>query len=184
MPNAFIFHGTAGHPQENWFPWLKAQLELLGYEVFVPQFPTPENQTPEHWMKAFEPYKDRLSEETVLIGHSLGGSFLLRLLEQIPVVIKAAIFVATPIGILPTKFYETDKPFIDSPFNWEKIRTHARQFFVFHSDNDPFVSLENGVQLAHHLNAPLLQISGAGHFNSASGYTQFDALLTTLQNLQ
>jgi hypothetical protein len=24
--NAFIFHGTEGHPQENWFPWMKEKL--------------------------------------------------------------------------------------------------------------------------------------------------------------
>ena len=40
-PNIFIFHGTEGHSQENWFPWLKAKLEEKGCKVFVPQFPTP-----------------------------------------------------------------------------------------------------------------------------------------------
>ena len=39
--NIFIFHGTEGHPQENWFPWLKGKLEAKGCKVFVPQFPTP-----------------------------------------------------------------------------------------------------------------------------------------------
>ncbi len=23
--NIFIFHGTEGHPKENWFPWLKGK---------------------------------------------------------------------------------------------------------------------------------------------------------------
>ena len=39
--NVFIFHGTEGYPEENWFPWLKEKLEAKGYKVFVPQFPTP-----------------------------------------------------------------------------------------------------------------------------------------------
>ena len=39
--NIFILHGTEGHPGENWFPWLKQELEQKGYNVIVPQFPTP-----------------------------------------------------------------------------------------------------------------------------------------------
>ena len=41
----FIFHGTGGYPKENWFPWLKQQLEIKGFNVTVPQFPTPEGQS-------------------------------------------------------------------------------------------------------------------------------------------
>ena len=41
MRNIFIFHGTEGYPEENWFPWFKEKLEEMGHEVFVPQFPSP-----------------------------------------------------------------------------------------------------------------------------------------------
>ena len=41
MANIFIIHGTEGYPEENWFPWLKKELEQKGHIVFVPQFPTP-----------------------------------------------------------------------------------------------------------------------------------------------
>ncbi len=43
--NVFIFHGSSGYPEENWFPWLKQKLEDKGLEVFVPKFPTPEGQS-------------------------------------------------------------------------------------------------------------------------------------------
>lgn len=57
METAFIIHGVGGHPEENWFPWLKKELEKIGYRVFVPKFPTPEGQTLTNWLKTFEPYE-------------------------------------------------------------------------------------------------------------------------------
>ena len=57
MTNVFIFHGTGGYPEENWFPWLKRELESLDCKAIVPQFPTPQNQTLENWLKVFEQYK-------------------------------------------------------------------------------------------------------------------------------
>ena len=41
MKTAIIIHGTEGYPEENWFPWLKSELEIIGYQTFVPQFPSP-----------------------------------------------------------------------------------------------------------------------------------------------
>ncbi len=175
--NAFIFHGTAGYPGENWFPWLKKELESSGCNVIIPQFPTPEGQTLGNWFEVFEQYKQDYGPETILIGHSLGGAFLLRVLERYNVKIKAAFLVAAPIGILPLKNYETDKPFIGHQFDWEKIRKNSGKFFVFHSDNDPFVSLGNGQELAKRLGTELIFIPKAGHFNAAAGYLKFETLL-------
>jgi predicted alpha/beta hydrolase family esterase len=45
MANIFIIHGSYGNPDENWFPWLKKELEQEGHKVFVPKFPTPEDQS-------------------------------------------------------------------------------------------------------------------------------------------
>ena len=37
MKNAIVIHGTEGYPEENWFPWLKKELEQKDYIVSVPQ---------------------------------------------------------------------------------------------------------------------------------------------------
>lgn len=179
MTKVFIFHGTAGYPEENWFPWLKEQLEAAGCEVFVPQFPTPENQTLENWFGVLEKYKKQITPETILVGHSLGGAFLLRVLEKYPA--KAAFLVATPIGVLPIKNYESDRPFIES-FDWEKIKSNCNSFFVYHSDNDPYVSLENGKELARKLETKLTFIPSAGHFNKTAGFTKFELLFEEIKN--
>ena len=69
MTNIFIIHGAYGHPEENWFPLLKQELEKHGHQVFIPKFPTPENQTLINWLKVSEAYIKKLGESSV-IGHS------------------------------------------------------------------------------------------------------------------
>lgn len=181
MSTFFIFHGTGGYPEENWFPWMKRELEARGHRVFVPQFPTPENQTPEAWFEVFNRYKNEVDEDTTLIGHSLGGTFLFLVLEQLERPLKAAFIVAAPTGILPIKNYATDKPFLEKPFDWAKIRANARRFFVFQSDNDPFMTPLNGQDSAKNLHTELITVPGAGHFNTAAGYTRFDLLLEKIE---
>ncbi|MDP4030861.1 MAG: alpha/beta hydrolase [Patescibacteria group bacterium] len=99
--NVFIFHGTMGSPEGNWFPWLERELKKLGIEVFVPRFPTPKGQTLDNWLKTFEPYQKYVNEESVLVGHSMGPGFIFRILEQWNIRIKAAILAVTMILIFP-----------------------------------------------------------------------------------
>lgn len=183
MTHVFIFHGTSGYPDENWFPWIKEKLETLGCKVIVPQFPTPYNQTPKSWFEVFRQYEDVLNEQTIIIGHSLGGTFLLHVLEKSSVQIKAAFLIASPIGILPIKNYATDKPFIDHDFNFEKIKKNCGRFVVFHSNNDPYVSLGNGKKLSEIFKTELTFVPNAGHFNKTSGYVEFELLLNKIKEV-
>lgn len=180
MKNALIIHGTNGYPEENWFPWLKKQLEVHGYQVAIPQFPTPQNQTPEHWFATLKPYENSFNEETILIGHSCGGAFLLRVLEHIKPKINGAVFVATSAGIKPIKYYEVDRPFVEKPFDWEAIRNSAKHFFVFHSGDDPLICIENGEKIAHEVGVDLIRLKDAGHFNTKE-YKTFELLMEKLK---
>ncbi|MEK7170004.1 MAG: alpha/beta fold hydrolase [Patescibacteria group bacterium] len=182
--NVFIFHGTGGNPNENWFPWLKEKFEKTGYTVFVPQFPTPEGQSVKAWRKILDGYEEYINKDTIFIGHSLGGLFLLRLLEQLPHKVKGAYFVGTPIGIRPLLNYERDSAFSGGfDFNRDELKKKADTFVVFHSDNDPYVCLENGKELAKHLGIELSFVPNAGHFNAKAGYLAFDELWEKLQSI-
>jgi uncharacterized protein len=183
MGNIFIFHGTEGYPEENWFPWLKEKLESNGHKVFVPQFPSPPVVSAKisGWFEVFKGYEQYISEDAILIGHSLGGVFALRILEKLKNPIKAAIFVGTPVGIKPILNYDRDNSFSGFSFDWSTIKTRAKYFAVFQSDNDPYVSFGNGEQLAKELGVELTFIPGAGHFNAKAGYLEFYELLDKLR---
>ncbi len=182
MKNIFIIHGAYGNPEENWFPWLKNKLENLWTRVFVPKFPTPENQSLENWKKIFEEYKPYIDENTIVIWHSLAPAFLLDLLENIDKPIKVAFFVSGFIGLLwNPDFDNINKSFVDRDFDWETIKKNCKKFYIYHSDNDPYVPIEKALELANKLNTKVIEIPNAGHFNSATGYDKFELLLEEIK---
>jgi len=182
--NIFIIHGTFGSPSENWFPWLEEELEKEGHEVFVPRFPTPEGQNLENWLKVFEEYEQRLDSDSVLVGHSLGPAFILNVLERIKKPVKAALFVAGFTGSLGNPKYDgLNNTFAAKEFNWEKIKKNCGSFFVFHSDNDPYVPLEKAKKLAQKLGIEPIVVKDAGHFNESADYTEFPLLLEKIKGI-
>jgi hypothetical protein len=182
--SAFIIHGSYGNPDENWFPWLKTELEKIDIKTFVPKFPTPINQTLEEWMQVFKEYRENLNENSIIVGHSIGCAFLLSVLEKIDVRINASFLVSGFLGLLGNDFYDRiSSTFTQKEFDWEKIKNNCSNFLIYNSDNDPYVPLEKGKEIAENLNAKLKVINRAGHFNEKSGYTKFELLLEDIKNL-
>lgn len=176
----FLIHGTGGGPEECWYPWIKEILEGKGHEVITPQFPTPFNQNLQTWMKVFQPHFKDFNSDAVLIGRSIGVPFVLRLLEKSPVKIKAAFLVAgfyEDLGL--PQFVDVVNSFIEAPFNWEKIKRNSEKFFVYNSDNDPIVPLENGRELAEKLGVPLKVVHGAEHI----WFDEFPEILPDVEKL-
>jgi len=180
----FIIHGAYGNPNENWFPWLKKELEKIGYEVIVPAFPTPENQNLENWMKVFQPYLKEINEETIFIGHSLGVAFILSVLEKINLQVRACFFVSGFAALLGNKIDVINRTFIEKNFDWEKIKNNSKEFYIYHADNDPYVPLNRAKRLATKLNCTMFLIEKAGHFNSAAGFDTFKELLGDLRAIK
>ncbi len=183
MVNVFIIHGSYGSPEENWIPWLKMELEKLKCKVFVPRFPTPQNQTLRTWLNVFEDYKSYLNGDSLVMGHSIGPAFLLNIIEKRNKPIKAAFFVSGFTGSLnnPT-FDKLNSSFSDKEFDWQKIKENCAQFYVFHGDNDPYVPLQKAQDLAKHLGVDVILIKRGGHLNAEAGYTTFDLLLQKMKN--
>lgn len=174
MTNIFIFHGVNENDQENWYPWLRQELESRGYQVFIPNFPTPEGQTLENWLANFSQYKSQLTEESIVIGHSLGTLFGLSIIESYTV--KAFISTAG-FGELPGNKFDSGMATFTKNFDWEKVKNNAKTFLVLHGDNDPYVRTETAEKLAKSLNTKAIFIHNGGHFDGVDGYTKFPFLL-------
>lgn len=182
MRNAVIFHGTEGSSNSNWIPWLKEELEIIGYEVWAPDLPNSaapnEDAYTRHVAQANFPFND----ETLLIGHSSGAVALLKLLPKIGTQVHASFLVSA---------FENDLGMpnlgglFTRPFDFEKIRANGGRMFFIHSDNDPYVPLAQADHLALQCAATLVPVPGEGHFNleQSEAYRQFPLLLGKIKEV-
>ena len=184
MKTAFIIHGTEGSPQGNWFPWLKKELEKLGYRVFVPAFPTPDRQNLTNWLKTFEEYKQYIDSDTVFVAHSLGPAFVFNLLEQSNVKVNVCFLVAGFTGPIGNSHYDKlNRTFTEREFDWSKIRANCKTFVVINAKDDPYVPYQKGEDLAKNLRVKAIILEKGGHLNAEFGYTTFPYLLEQIKNL-
>jgi predicted alpha/beta hydrolase family esterase len=134
MKNAIILHGTADKPEDYWFPYLKNELEKLGFEVWLPKLPNSKFPNRKDWIP-FLLENGKFTKETVIIGHSAGAQIIPSLLEKIDVKIKKAILVS---GYAKALRKEAKSENSVDDYDWERIKTKAEQFIFINSDNDPW----------------------------------------------
>lgn len=186
MKTVYIFHDAFNDQFSDWYPWMKTELEKLGYVTFVPSFPTPAAQTYESWKAVIKNFIETFDEETLFIGHGIGGTFALRLIEELSQKIKGVVLVASyaePIGHVG--YDRINQTFVEHDFSWQKIKNNCYTIAVIAGENDPFVPLNITENLGKNLGEQIITIPDGGHINRASGFTQAIPLIDIIkQSLQ
>lgn len=184
MKRALILHGTDASPAHNWFTWLKEQLEQEGYAVWLPQLPnsaTPNTKTYNAFLLSNPDFV--FDDETILVGHSSGAVEIFSLLQHLPedVRIKAAYLVSAFKDDLG---WDSLIGLFEEPFDFEKIKTKAGKFVFLHSDNDPYVPLEQAQYLSEQVGGELIVKTGQGHFNTelSESYRALPGLLAEIES--
>jgi hypothetical protein len=179
MKNAIIFHGTGDGPDKYWFPWLKNELEARGYEVWLPALPNAEYRNLKDWLP-FILKNGRLTDETIIIGHSAGAQIILSVLESAEVKIKKAILVS---GYAKALRKDEKREKDSGEYDWDKIKGKAKEFIFINSDNDPWgCDDKQGRIMQEHLGGRLI-IRHDGHMGSTTynqPYKEFPLLLELL----
>lgn len=141
MKNAIILHGKAEKNEyydanepspsnAHWLPWLQKQLLMRDIAAATPEVPFSFEPNYAAWCKEFERYD--LTPETLLVGHSCGGGFLVRWLsEHSDVTVGKVVLVAPwidPFRDETTDFFE----FTIDP----GLASRTKQLVIFNSDDD------------------------------------------------
>jgi predicted alpha/beta hydrolase family esterase len=180
-----VLHGAHGGPDTNWFPWLRSELSAQGIEVIVPRFPTPEGQSLQAWFDAYDRATNALpAVPTMIVGHSLGAAFALRLVERADKPFEGLLLASGFVGALDLPDYDPiNASFFVAPFDWTGIRERrGRICRCWAGDDDPYVPLPRSQDVADHLHAPLEVIGQGGHLNSETGFNTFPHLRDAILN--
>jgi len=71
---------TPSNSENHWFSWLKRQLILKDIHAVSIEPPFPFRPRYDEWVKEFERFD--IAPDTILVGHSCGGGFLVRYLSE------------------------------------------------------------------------------------------------------
>lgn len=80
--------------EDHWFSWLKRQLILKDIHAVSIEPPFPFRPRYDEWKREFERFD--ITPETILVGHSCGGGFLVRWLSEHPAVHVGKVALVAP----------------------------------------------------------------------------------------
>lgn len=180
----FIVHGWEATPESDWFPWLKSELEKRRFEAIVPEMPDTVHPRIGSWVSTLSNTVGKPDDETILVGHSIGGQTVLRYLSTIEgdrkvrgTVIVASWTTLRSAALGDKESRDVANPWLTTPIDWDKAKEHSKQFTAIFSDNDPYVDLDVNEEFKSKLGAKIIVEHGKGHMNTEAGITELPSVL-------
>jgi len=141
MKNAIILHGRPGKDEYynpkypsasnfHWIPWLQKQLLINEIAANTPEVPHAFQPEYPIWKKEFERFE--VTPETILVGHSCGGGFLVRWLSENKDAKPKKVILVAP-------WMDLDREATTDFFDFEidpNLANRVGELIIFNSDND------------------------------------------------
>lgn len=187
MNNAVLIPGTCDEEEylndkysslsnSHWFPWLQKQLLIKDVFTQTPEMPNAYKPDYEKWKSEFERFS--VDEDSILVGHSCGGGFLVRWLSENKIKVKKLILVAPwldPDRKKTTTFFD----FRIDPAITERMETHI----LISNDDDKDIQISVSKIKDALPGANKHDFQGMGHFTYEQMKTdKFPELLKIIES--
>ena len=170
MRPRFIFiHGNqTTHWSFAWAPWLKDQLEVLGFETFFETMPDSILARSEFWLPFLKDHV-KAGQNDIIIGWSSGAVAAMRYAENNSIL--GSILVSPCYTDLDDEF-EKLSGYYDTPWQWDKIRSNQTKIALLSGDDDPYIPQDEFEFIATHLGCEHISIHGGKHFIERSEFPE------------
>ncbi len=162
-----LLHGWGGSDTPHWQAWLAGEIAKDYGTVLFPLLDNPHFPSKNRWIKQVKALLNEFQPE-VVICHSLANTLWFHLCHEGEInSVKRLLLVAPP---RLTCELETLKSFfpLEAPTS-----LYADEVMLVTSDNDPYMSQEEALELQKALGVEMKVISDAGHLNADSGYGEW-----------
>ena len=188
--NCIIIHGCPSNTEKamdaktrtydkHWIPWLKKELSSQGIKTETPLMPSPWEPDYNKFKKEFG--KHKVTENTILIGHSCGCAFLVRWLGETKQKVNKLILVAP--WKIPDKNDQFRKAFYEYPID-KTIKSRIKEIVMF-TANDEEEDGKKSLKIFHKaLGGKIIELKGRGHYTLGDmGTEKFPELLKEIIKL-
>lgn len=156
-----LIHGNGSStPNDIWWPYVKLELEKLGFKVIAKQFPDMPLAREKFWIP-FLKHELKADANTIIIGHSSGAIAAMRFTE------KNKIFGSVLVGAYYTDLdIENEKlsGYFDSDWDWQAIKNNQNWIVQFASTDDPWIPIEEPRFVHSKLSTEYYESTDKGHF--------------------
>jgi len=178
----FLVHGFEGTPNGGWRPYLMRELEK--HDIYTCSLSMATSSAPilSDWLSEIKRHVDNNPNDDIyLVGHSLGGTTILRYLEQF----SSSNLKGVVIASAPCHQNSNSKiaDFLRTDFNWSVMKNKVQKVVVIQGDNDPYVPMADAEEIAKELGGELIIIPNGQHLNGSAGYTELPEVLSVIINI-
>lgn len=170
MNTRFIFiHGNQStHWSFAWSPWLKTEIEKLGYETFFETMPDSIIARSKYWLP-FMKDTVKIGENDVIIGWSSGAVAAMRYAEGNKLL--GSILVSPSYTDLGDDL-EKKSGYFDKPWDWSKIKANQDKIVLFYGDDDPYIKQDEFDHIIKQLNPTAIKIREGKHFTEQTTFPE------------
>lgn len=181
ITNIYLIHGYTASPTSNWFQDFKANLDSDTVKVDILEMPNSNNPQLAQWIAYMKDCINRIDENTIFVGHSLGCVSILHYLNQVSVKKIKALFMVS--GFIERTPIPELKEFIQPQLNYSKFKEIAENIVSISAKDDDIVPYNYSEYMAKKLDSEFILLNQGKHFIDRDNITVFPLLINEIKKI-
>lgn len=171
MKKVLILHGWGGSDFPHWQAWSASELIKENYTVSFPQLPNKDFPDFNEWIEYLEKEFNHFKPD-IVVCHSLANILWFHFVNKFNIEPIEKLMLVAPVT------QKCDIEELKTFFPYPIVNNlKAKEIIMVGSTNDPYMSVDEAIDLQSSLNIGLKILEDAGHINADSGYSELSCVV-------